>query len=149
MDRIQRMVSDYVRNNSPAREDELRNYLKDHKVSDKKIKSVLIDEVEEHTLPSGINILSPLEKGKILPSTLKYKALTYDEDILVRELIEKRLTGLIPSPSDTEHSCIKPSPTGPGLLPSPDTEISIVRREYYFCPTKETKLKFLHHELYQ
>ena len=147
MNATQKLVSEYVRNSSPVPENELEGYLRENGISKSQIKRVLVDEIIEHTLPSKVSILSPFKKGDILPTTLKYKALTYDEDILVRELIEKRLTGLIPS--DTGHSCIKPSPTGPGLLPSPDTEISITRREYYFCPTEESKFKFLHCELYQ
>jgi len=147
MDEVQKMVSEYVRNNSPVPEIELRNYLRGHEVPENEIKRILEDEIKEH-FPSEMSILSPFDMTK-LSSALKFKTLNYDENILVREIITKGLTGLIPS--DTKHSCLKPSsPTGPGLLPPPpDTEIPIIRREYFFCPTKEDKLRFLQRELYQ
>lgn len=141
MDETQRMVSEYVIKNTPIEDTALRQYLRDENVPEDEIKRVMIGDIVELTLDSGVSLRSPFDYNKTLGKDVAYKTLGYNTNIVVKEKKLEAATGLRePLPNTTgliyqppeEHTCIRPSP---------DTIVTITSRTYHFCPTEEVKKK--------
>lgn len=126
IDGLQKLVSDYVRENKSLSYYELRDHLREMKVSEDDIKELLIDDIMDSPYSCS-------EPSVTRPVTIRRRTLRYDRDITV---IEREMPGILGLMTPQPSSGLIPSTQGVHycIKPSPKNVIRTVSREYYFRP---------------